>query len=273
LDGTPVAVKELLPINDQIFKKEVGMLISFRHQNIVLLTGFCKAPNCFCIITELFEKGSLHHLLENREEKIDNDRCLKFALDIARGMNYLHKRNVLHLDLKPLNILVDNGSVFCSKAKRNVNMILSRKSPYSDMRAAPFSVNYIMIRTPSIGYSCPLKKGFIFICSDKVSLDTFDHYDDIDTSNLLDPLQDRRTLPFVPVVLMVLYFHFEAKSPIFLHHFHTPVKDARYIYVKFMESFDHSMGRFGSIGNNIDVEFIGFAGNEGKLGFPSGEFA
>jgi len=111
LDGTPVAVKELLPINDQIFKKEVGMLISFRHQNIVLLTGFCKAPNCFCIITELFDKGSLHHLLENKEEKIDNDRCLKFALDIARGMNYLHKRNVLHLDLKPLNILVDNGYI------------------------------------------------------------------------------------------------------------------------------------------------------------------
>jgi len=111
LDGTPVAVKELLPINDQIFKKEVGMLISFRHQNIVLLTGFCKAPNCFCIIYELFEKGSLHHLLEDKREKMDNDRCLKFALDIARGMNYLHKRNVLHLDLKPPNIMVDNGYV------------------------------------------------------------------------------------------------------------------------------------------------------------------
>lgn len=52
---------------------------------------------------------SLHHWQTNSNSTTScNTGKLQFALGIARGMEYLHSKNVIHSDLNPKNMLVDD---------------------------------------------------------------------------------------------------------------------------------------------------------------------
>ena len=92
------------------FVKEVEMMSVVRHPNLVLYMGACGNPSSpLCIISELFTGGSLYDYLHKDE---DWRPCLSiaidFALNIARGMYYLHSSQpaILHRDLKSRNVLL-----------------------------------------------------------------------------------------------------------------------------------------------------------------------
>ncbi|PKI41413.1 hypothetical protein CRG98_038185, partial [Punica granatum] len=57
------------------------------------------------------DKGSLFKALHKNKQAIDIRRRMRMALDVVRGMNYLHHRNppILHRDLKSSNLLVDRN--------------------------------------------------------------------------------------------------------------------------------------------------------------------
>lgn len=57
-----------------------------------------------CLVYEFLEGGSLAALLRDRRKSYD---VLQIALDVAEGMDYLHKRGVMHRDLKPDNLLLN----------------------------------------------------------------------------------------------------------------------------------------------------------------------
>ncbi|KAL4611486.1 hypothetical protein ACB092_08G127100 [Castanea dentata] len=63
------------------------------------------------IVSEYHSKGDLACYLL-KKGRLSPSKVLRFALDIARGMNYLHACKpdpIIHCDLKPKNILLDNG--------------------------------------------------------------------------------------------------------------------------------------------------------------------
>ncbi|KAL2548504.1 serine/threonine-protein kinase EDR1-like [Forsythia ovata] len=117
-NGTEVAVKKFM--NQDIsgialaqYRCEVEIMLRLRHPNVVLFMGAVTRPPNLSILTEFLPRGSLFKLLHRLNFQIDEKRRIKMALDVARGMNYLHTSHpiIVHRDLKTPNLLVDKNWV------------------------------------------------------------------------------------------------------------------------------------------------------------------
>ena len=118
--GTEVAVKRFLdqdvsPHLMSEFTCEVDLMRRLRHPNVILLMGaVTEAPN-LSIVTEFLHRGSLYKLLHRpqpsavRAAMAQEARRVRMALDVAKGMHYLHSCDpiIVHRDLKSPNLLVD----------------------------------------------------------------------------------------------------------------------------------------------------------------------
>ncbi|XP_010251265.1 PREDICTED: serine/threonine-protein kinase HT1-like [Nelumbo nucifera] len=114
LISQPEEDESLATLLEQQFTSEVALLFRLRHPNIVTFVGACKKPPVFCIITEYLAGGSLRKYLHQQEPySVPIDLVLKLALDIARGMHYLHSKGIIHRDLKSENLLL--GEDMCVK--------------------------------------------------------------------------------------------------------------------------------------------------------------
>ncbi|XP_051148759.1 integrin-linked protein kinase 1-like [Andrographis paniculata] len=115
--GTPVAVKRILKsLSDdklvvQDFRHEVNLLVKLRHPNIVQFLGAVTEKKPLMLITEYLRGGDLHQHLKGKGA-LNPLTAIKFAMDIARGMAYLHTEPnvIIHRDLKPRNVLLVNAN-------------------------------------------------------------------------------------------------------------------------------------------------------------------
>ncbi|GAB2209960.1 hypothetical protein Droror1_Dr00027189 [Drosera rotundifolia] len=140
-NGSDVAVK-ILFANDYKdgtllgYNKEIRIMRTLRHPNVLLFMGACCSNERLAIVTEHLPRGSLFKILHRSNQSLDIRRRMKMALDVARGMNYLHHRNppIIHRDLKSSNLLVDKnwtvkvGDFGLSKLKHGI--VLSAQSGF-----------------------------------------------------------------------------------------------------------------------------------------------
>ncbi|XP_010555009.1 PREDICTED: serine/threonine-protein kinase EDR1-like isoform X2 [Tarenaya hassleriana] len=117
-NGTEVAVKKFLDQDfsgDALtqFKSEVEIMLRLRHPNIVLFMGAVTRLPHFSILTEFLPRGSLYRLLHRPNTHLAEKRRMRMALDVAKGLNYLHTSHpiIVHRDLKSPNLLVDKNWV------------------------------------------------------------------------------------------------------------------------------------------------------------------
>lgn len=111
--GTEVALKILdssdyTPDEYREFLAEISMMSNLRHPNVLIMLGGSLVPPNLYFVTEYMRQGSLDKLL-NMLPNLSWRVRLQIALDIARGLYYLHHQSppILHRDLKSLNILID----------------------------------------------------------------------------------------------------------------------------------------------------------------------
>lgn len=104
---------------DNIYTPQIiNTLFTFKHPAIINIIGhstidFNNYPNPV-LITEFCENNSLEYIIDlNRKSLGVNEwnetKKLIAIYGIASGMNFLHKHNILHRDLKPGNILLDKN--------------------------------------------------------------------------------------------------------------------------------------------------------------------
>jgi len=82
---------------------------SLRHPNIVSVYGACLRKPRIGVIMEYCVNGALTSFIEGK--KLKWERKLQILIDVARGMQFLHSKNVIHRDLKSDNILLDDHMV------------------------------------------------------------------------------------------------------------------------------------------------------------------
>lgn len=105
LDGHPVAVKKAVK-DDIELRREMGILQNLSHENVVKLQGTCFKDGNMLEILELCHQGSLEHVVKEKADVLDIPTRHNMAIDVAKGLFYLHNCRVYHGDLKLANILV-----------------------------------------------------------------------------------------------------------------------------------------------------------------------
>lgn len=114
--GLDVAVKILRSehLNDTSeveFAQEVMILREVQHENVVRFIGACTKLPELCIVTEYMPGGSLYDFLHKYHNVLELSLLLKFAVDVCKGMEYLHQNGIIHRDLKTANLLMGTENV------------------------------------------------------------------------------------------------------------------------------------------------------------------
>ncbi|MDR2496943.1 MAG: protein kinase [Tannerellaceae bacterium] len=86
--------------------KEARILSDVRHPNIVHVLDIFEENNTAYIAMEYIEGRSLKYILE-KEGCLPERRMLRYIHQICRALSFVHEKNILHLDIKPSNILID----------------------------------------------------------------------------------------------------------------------------------------------------------------------
>ncbi|CAK9864758.1 unnamed protein product [Sphagnum jensenii] len=170
-DQTDVAVKRFKncsPTGVHDFVHEVEALASVKHKNLVTLRGCCiatvgtgvEADHQRIIVCDFMENGSLHNFLfspasaaaaaapdvESKPRFLDWPTRQKIAIDMARGIDYLHhgaQPPILHRDIKSSNILLDS----------NFN---ARVADFGLAKFTPEGMTHMITRTAgTFGYIAP----------------------------------------------------------------------------------------------------------------------
>ena len=78
-------------------------------------------------MTEFMARGSIYDFLHKQKCAFKLQTLLKVALDVAKGMCYLHQNNIIHRDLKTANLLMDEHGVRFS----NLSVVNNRVVTFS----------------------------------------------------------------------------------------------------------------------------------------------
>jgi serine/threonine-protein kinase len=114
----PVAIKVIAPdlasspASRQRFLREARTVARLRHPNIVAVYAAGEADNLLYFVMEYVEGQSLRQMLE-REGRADGARIarsVELLADLARALGYAHAQGVVHRDVKPENVLLDDAT-------------------------------------------------------------------------------------------------------------------------------------------------------------------
>ncbi|MEL6525284.1 MAG: protein kinase, partial [Chloroflexota bacterium] len=106
-----VAVKIILPqfANDPDFIRrfdvEAELIAQLEHPFIVPLYDYWRSPEGAYLVMRLLVEGSLRERMEN--EVIPPEEVVSIITNIADALHVAHRRNIVHRDVKPENILLD----------------------------------------------------------------------------------------------------------------------------------------------------------------------
>eukprot|EP00760_Papus_ankaliazontas_P027894 PhM_4_TR3461/c0_g1_i1/m.60260/K07359/CAMKK2; calcium/calmodulin-dependent protein kinase kinase 2 len=94
-------------------RREVAVMEKLYHPNLVRLISVVDDPGAakLYLVMEHVGGGTLQKAIANSGERFNAITCRSQFLDVLHGLQYLHNKNIVHMDVKPENILIcEDGS-------------------------------------------------------------------------------------------------------------------------------------------------------------------
>ncbi|KAH1262696.1 putative leucine-rich repeat receptor-like serine/threonine-protein kinase [Glycine max] len=157
-DNTRVAVKVLDTTHGEIsrsFRREYQILKKIRHRNLIRIITICCRPEFNALVFPLMPNGSLEKYLYP-SQRLDVVQLVRICSDVAEGMSYLHHYSpvkVVHCDLKPSNILLDEDMT-ALVTDFGISRLVQSDENTSINESASFSSTHGLL-CGSVGYIAP----------------------------------------------------------------------------------------------------------------------
>ena len=90
----------------QKFSREAKNLSKLKHPNIVNVMDYFEANNTCYYVMEYLSGGDLDTMIETRRG-LGEEETIRFTKEIGSALSFMHKNKMLHLDLKPKNVMLN----------------------------------------------------------------------------------------------------------------------------------------------------------------------
>ena len=90
------------------FISEARAMAAIHHDNVATIFEVGESDGIPFMAMEML-KGETLEALNRRKERLDFEKIIKYATDIARGLEAAHVRGIVHRDIKPANIWIEEG--------------------------------------------------------------------------------------------------------------------------------------------------------------------
>lgn len=113
-----VADRDLERPDKKLMLQELDLLIkSSEHENVISLIGICETNTTLFVVLQDTKQSLKELLLQSRHRDLQNNKfclvtenkVLQICVDIARGMEYLHSRRIVHKRLACRNIVISES--------------------------------------------------------------------------------------------------------------------------------------------------------------------
>lgn len=111
--GHEVAIKEVYKAHSDtsVLENEVKVLKSIgKHKNIISLIDVFDSKEALFIVTDLAHKGELFDWIIEQGE-LSETKASKLMNHAVQGIKHLHENNIIHLDIKPENLLLTEDMI------------------------------------------------------------------------------------------------------------------------------------------------------------------
>jgi serine/threonine-protein kinase len=92
------------------FQREARAASALQHPNIVQVFDYGQSGESYYIVMEFVEGADLRRYLK-KHGVLDNERAIEIAHDVALGLGAAHKRGIVHRDVKPQNIMLNDSGL------------------------------------------------------------------------------------------------------------------------------------------------------------------
>ncbi|KAK2180733.1 hypothetical protein NP493_429g01145 [Ridgeia piscesae] len=105
------------PADKAIVKGEINIMNSLHHQKLLNLHDAFEDKHEIVLVLEYLSGGELFDRIAAEDYKMNEGEVVDYVRQVCEGLCYMHEHNIVHLDIKPENILCE------TKKSTNVKMI------------------------------------------------------------------------------------------------------------------------------------------------------